>query len=103
MRFNDQNFDDEVLSSSQPVLVDFYADWCGPCQVQAPIVEALKSDFKGKVKIGMLDVDSNQIIASNYQVMSIPTIIIFKDGSPVERLVGLQQKNILTEKLNNLV
>lgn len=103
MEFTDQNFQAEVTKSSQPVLVDFYAEWCGPCQIQGPIVEELEKEYAGKVKIGKLDVDANQETASAFQVMSIPTLILFKDGNPVERLTGLQQKNDLAEKINGLL
>ena len=103
MEFNDQNFQDEVIKSDQAVLVDFYAEWCGPCQIQGPIVEELAKEYAGKAKIGQLDVDANQATASAFQVMSIPTLILFKNGAPAERFVGLQQKNVLAEKINSLL
>jgi len=103
MEFNDQNFQDEVIKSDQAVLVDFYAEWCGPCQIQGPIVEELAKEYAGKAKIGQLDVDANQATASAFQVMSIPTLILFKNGVPTERFVGLQQKNVLAEKINSLL
>ncbi|HNP75566.1 MAG TPA: thioredoxin [bacterium] len=99
----DDNFDKEVLGSSQPVLVDFFADWCGPCKMQAPIIEQLAEEINDKAKIGKLDVDANPAIAQKYEVMSIPTLIIFKDGQVVERLTGLQSKDILWEKFNSLI
>lgn len=97
--FTDGNFEQEVLNSDIPVLVDFYADWCGPCKMIAPIVEALAKEYDGKVKIGKLDVDSNGAIAQKYKVMSIPTIIIFKDGKAVDTLVGAVPKQQLEAKL----
>jgi len=103
MEFTDQNFQEEVANNKGVVLVDFYAEWCGPCQVQGPIVEELEKEYAGKIKIGKLDVDAAQETASAFQVMSIPTLILFKDGNPVERLTGLQQKNTLTEKINSLL
>jgi len=103
MEFTDQNFQAEVIKSDQVVLVDFYAEWCGPCQIQGPIVEELEKEYAGKAKIGKLDVDSNQEIASAFQVMSIPTLILFKDGMPVEKFTGLQQKNDLADKINSLL
>jgi len=98
----DQNFDQEVLKSDKPVLVDFYATWCGPCQLQTPIIEDLAKEFQSKVKFGILDVDENSNTASQYQIFSIPTLIIFHHGQIVERLTGLQQKQILKEKLEKL-
>lgn len=99
----DSNFEQEVIKSSQPVLVDFFADWCGPCKMQAPIIEQLAEEVDDKAKIGKLDVDANPATAQKYEVMSIPTLIIFKGGQPVERLTGLQSKDILLEKLNSLI
>lgn len=86
--FNDQNFAEEVIKSDKPVMVDFWATWCGPCQMAGPVVDALADDYKGKVKIGKLDVDANQTTAGQYGVMSIPTVILFKDGKEVARKVG---------------
>jgi len=103
LTFTDQNFEHEVLKSPLPVLVDFYAVWCGPCQMQKPIIDELAEKYKEKIKIGVLDVDQAQTTASQYQVSSIPTLIIFKDGQEVERLMGLQSMPILKEKLNNLL
>ncbi len=103
MELNDNNFEQEVLKSDQPVLVDFFAEWCGPCKMQAPIIDELEKEYKGKAKIYKLDVDKAQETASKYQVMSIPTIVIFKDGKEVERLMGLQQKPALTGKLDGLI
>lgn len=86
--FTDQNFADEVIKSDKPVMVDFWATWCGPCQMAGPVVDALADDYKGKIKIGKLDVDSNQGVAGQFGVMSIPTVILFKDGKEVARKVG---------------
>ncbi|MBN1779307.1 MAG: thioredoxin [Candidatus Buchananbacteria bacterium] len=103
LKFDDQNFNQEVLSGGV-ALVDFYADWCGPCRMQGPIVEKLAEEYKDKdVKIGKLDVDNSPMTAQKYQVMSIPTIIIFKDGNPAETLVGVQDKNVLAQKLDSLM
>ncbi|MCX6785232.1 MAG: thioredoxin [Candidatus Komeilibacteria bacterium] len=103
MELNDQNFKQEALNSAQPVLVDFFAEWCGPCKMQAPIIEELEKEYQGKIKIFPLDVDKNQQTAGSYQVMSIPTMILFKGGKEVERLMGLQNKGVLKEKLENLL
>lgn len=96
----DQNFEEEVLKSDQPVLVDFWAPWCGPCQMQGPVVEEIAKEFSGKAKVGKLNVDENQAIASRYGIMSIPTLAIFKNGEVVEQMIGLQSKEVLADKLN---
>jgi thioredoxin 1 len=86
--FTDQNFDEEVLKSNDPVMVDFWATWCGPCVLAGPVVDQLATDYAGKITIGKLDVDANQGVAQKYGVMSIPTVILFKDGKEVARKVG---------------
>jgi len=88
----DTNFQSEVLSSEQPVLVDFWAEWCGPCKMVAPIVEEIASEQNGKLKVVKVDVDENPQTASQYGVMSIPTLMVFKGGQAVERLVGYMPK-----------
>jgi len=89
------NFNDEVLKSAQPVLIDFWAPWCGPCRMIAPIVEQMAGELAGRLKVGKLNVDENGAIASQYGVMSIPTLMVFKNGEPVERVVGLRSKKDL--------
>ena len=86
--FTDGNFDTEVLKADQPTLVDFWAVWCGPCRAVAPIVDALATQYEGKVKIGKVDVDHNQGIAVRYGIKSIPTLLLFKGGQVVEQLTG---------------
>ena len=88
IEFTDGNFDAEVLKCDQPTLVDFWATWCAPCRAIAPVVEALAAQYKGQVKIGKLDVDHNQKVASQFGVRSIPTLLLFKGGKVVEQLVG---------------
>ena len=102
INFTDQNFEEEVLKSDKPVLVDFFAVWCGPCQMMAPIIEELAKDMGDKAKVGKLDVDANQETAGKYNVSSIPTLIFFKDGQEVERVMGVQSKEELEKKLDTL-
>lgn len=98
IKFDSENFEKEVLKSEKPVLVDFYADWCGPCNAMAPVIEELATELDGKAKVGKINVDDNPDIAVEYNVMSIPTLIIFKNGKEEKRLVGLRDK----EELLNL-
>ncbi len=86
--FSDANFADEVVNAKGTVMVDFWATWCGPCVMAGPVVDAMADDYKGKVKIGKLDVDANQETAAKFNVMSIPTVILFKDGKEIARKVG---------------
>ena len=103
VHFTDDNFQSDVLKSKLPVLVDFYATWCGPCQMQAPIVEELATEYNGKVMIGKLDVDEANETASKYQILSIPTLMIFKGGRPVSQMVGIQNKSTLMTMINELI
>ena len=98
----DANFQQEVLDSDVPVLIDFWAEWCGPCRMIAPTIEQLAVEFEGKAKIGKVDVDTNPQISMNYGVRSIPTLLFFKDGQVVDQLVGAAPKNVLADKLVNL-
>ena len=98
IKLSSENFKKEVLKSEKPVLVDFYADWCGPCNAMAPVIEELATELDGKAKVGKINVDENSDIAVEYNVMSIPTLIIFKNGKEEKRLVGLRDK----EELLNL-
>lgn len=96
----DANFNEVLLKSEKPVLVDFWAEWCGPCRMLSPVVEELSKEYEGKAVIGKLNVDDNPATAEKYGIMSIPTLLIFKNGKIVEKQVGLVQKNILASKLN---
>ena len=90
--FTDGNFEQDVLKAGSPVLVDFWAEWCGPCKRLAPTVDALAADYKGKVVVGKLNVDENQAIAERYQIRGIPTLLLFKGGKVVEQMVGARSK-----------
>lgn len=100
--FSEADFDAKVLKSSTPALVDFYADWCGPCRVMAPVIDELAAELAGKVLVGKVDVDANQQLAERYQVMSIPTLVVFKGGQVVDRLSGVQPKGALLARLKEL-
>lgn len=98
----DQNFQDEVLKSDKPVLVDFWAPWCTPCKIVGPIVDELAKEYEGKIKVGKMNVDEHQT-AGNYGIMSIPTLLIFKNGQPVESVVGAQSKDTIKQKLDSVL
>ncbi len=99
LEITDANFDQEVLKSDLPVLIDFWAVWCGPCKMIAPIVAELATEFDGKIKVGKLDVDNNQQVSIKYGIRSIPTLLIFRDGKIVDQIVGAVPKASIIEKL----
>ena len=101
--FNDANFDSEVKQSDQPVLVDFGAEWCGPCRALAPIVQELAQEFNGRLKVGTVDIDHSRGVASQFGIMSVPTIIFFKGGEVVDKVVGLRPKAELKAKIESLI
>jgi thioredoxin 1 len=100
VEITDDNFEAEVTKSDKPVLIDFWAVWCGPCKLIAPIVEELAGEYDGKVKIGKLDVDSNQQTSIKFGVRSIPTLLLFKGGNLKETIIGAVPKSKIVEKLN---
>ncbi len=100
---NDTQFEETVLKSDKPVLVDFWAPWCRPCLMMAPVIDALAEEYQGKVNFTKLDVDQNPKTASRYQVMSIPTILIFKKGEPVGHMVGYKPKEEMKKELDNVL
>lgn len=99
----DTNFDAEVLQSKIPVLVDFWAVWCGPCQMQNPILEEIAHEYEGKAKIAKVNVDENPQTAGKYGIMSIPTLMLFNNGQLVKQMVGVQGKDTLVEEFNLLI
>lgn len=96
----EKNFDSEVVKSSIPVLVDFWAQWCGPCRMISPIVDEIAEELKGQLKVVKANVDEAQDLAGRFHIMSIPTLLIFKAGKPVEQIVGAMSKDQLLEKIN---
>ena len=99
LKFSDQNFEQEVLKSEKPVLVDFWAEWCAPCRMIAPAVEAGAGEYADRAKVGKLNVDENQSVTSRYNIRSIPTLLVFKNGEIKEQLVGATSKDTLARLL----
>lgn len=103
LEFNDGNFDELALNSDKPVMVDFWAEWCGPCRMVGPIVEEISSEYDGKAVVGKVNVDHNPDISAKFGIRNIPTIIFIKNGELVDKSVGAVPKNVLTEKIDNLL
>ena len=103
LEITDANFDELVLKSDKPVMVDFCAEWCGPCRMLGPIIEEVSKDYEGKAIVGKLDVDSNQEFAAKFGVRNIPTVLVFKNGELVNRQVGVSPKNVYTESIDALL
>jgi len=103
MTLTDQIWDNEVLNSDLPVIVDFWAEWCAPCLMIAPLVEQIGEEFEGKIKVGRLNVDENQVTAGKYRVMAIPTLLFFNGGKLADRVVGVVPKKILVEKIEKIL
>ncbi|MDE0890181.1 MAG: thioredoxin [Phycisphaerales bacterium] len=98
--FTDANFATEAMQSSQPIVVDFWAEWCAPCRALAPVIDELAADFEGTAKIGKLDIDSNKEVALQFSIMSIPTVVILKDGKLVKKFTGIAKKEDLAAAIN---
>ena len=103
IEITDANFEEQVLKSDKPVMVDFWAEWCGPCRMVGPIIEDISKEYEDKAVVGKLDVDANQEFAAKYGVRNIPTVLIFKDGEIVGRQVGVAPKNAYTEALDQVL
>jgi thioredoxin 1 len=100
LTLTDQTFDEEIKSSGEPVLVDFWAEWCGPCKMVAPVLDEIVSESDGKLRLGKINIDDNMELARRFDVMSIPTMILFKDGEPQVRIVGARGKGQLLQEIN---
>lgn len=100
--FTDQNFEAEVLKSDQPVLVDFWAEWCMPCRMLTPTIEKIARDYSGKVKVGKLDTDANRDVAIKYSISAIPTVILFRNGQVAQKFVGLRQERDFKEAIDSV-
>lgn len=103
VEFTDENFESEVIKSDKPVLVDFWAEWCAPCHMVSPIVEEVGRDYADKLKVGKLNVDQNSKTAAHYGIMSIPSLLIFKEGKVVDQIIGAVPKNHLKEKVDRIL
>ena len=100
VKLTSENFESEVLNSNDTVLVDFYADWCGPCKMLAPIIEEIEIEYRGRIKVGKINVDDEKELANRYQIVSIPTLLLFKQGKIVKTSVGFRSKSELEEMLH---
>ena len=103
VEFTEQNFDQEVTKSSTPVLVDLWAAWCGPCRILAPVVEELAGKYQGKLKVGKLNVDDHPQVAGRFRIMNIPTLLFFKGGQEVDRIVGVVPKEELSRRVERVI
>ena len=103
LEITDSNFEETVLKSDKPVLVDFWAAWCGPCRMVGPIIDELREEYEGKAVVGKVDIDSNQQYAAQFGVRNIPTVLVFKNGELVDRKVGVSSKNDYAQALDNLI
>ena len=103
LELNDSIFEEKVLKSDKPVLVDFWAEWCGPCRMVGPIIDELSEEYEGKAVVGKVDIDSNQQYAAQFGVRNIPTVLVFKNGELVDRKVGVSSKNDYAKALDSLI
>ena len=103
LEITDSNFEETVLKSDKPVLVDFWAAWCGPCRMVGPIIDELSEEYEGKAVVGKVDIDSNQQYAAQFGVRNIPTVLVFKNGELIDRKVGVSSKNDYAQALDSLI
>jgi len=103
LTLNDQNFEQEVLQSQQPVLVDFWAEWCSPCRAIAPVIDEIAADFENAITVGKVDVDVNNTLAEQYGIQSIPTLLFFQNGKEAGRIIGVTNKDEITVKIQSLL
>ena len=103
IHFSDADFEEKVLKSDRPVLVDFFASWCGPCQMMSPIIDKLATDYEGKVTIGKLDIEANEEVPNKYMIQNIPTLILFKSGEVVDKLMGYKSEEDLKKYLDDFL
>lgn len=103
LNINEQNFEKEITQSDVPVLLDFWAPWCGPCKMLSPIVDELSKEYEGKVKVCKVNTDENMSLSSQFQITSIPCLIIFKDGKPIRKIVGFKPKNDIKRDLDEII
>lgn len=101
-KFTKENFQEEVLDAKQPVLVDMFATWCGPCKMMSPVIEELAEEYEGQVKVGKVDIDADSELAAQYGIMSVPTFLIFKDGQISDKIIGAVPKEILKEAIDKV-
>ena len=99
----DDNFENEVVKCKQPVMIDFWAEWCGPCKMIAPTIDEISKEYSGKIKVGKVNVDENPGISGKFGIRSIPTLIFFKDGAIVEQMIGVQPKGSIKSKIDELI
>ena len=100
---NEQSWKDEVTNSELPVVVDFWAEWCAPCRMMAPVLEEISKEYEGKIKVGKLNVDENPTVAGEYRIMGIPTLLFFRSGKPVNKIVGVVPKKALQDKIETIL
>ncbi len=103
VELTDDNFKNEVTENKEVILVDFWAPWCGPCLILSPVIEEIAKEYQDKIKIGKLNVDKSEKVASEYNIMSIPTLIIFKDGKPVDQMVGITSKETIKTRIDKAI
>jgi thioredoxin 1 len=103
LEFNESNFEREVIKSSVPVLIDFWAAWCAPCRLISPVVDEIAGELKGTMKVGKVDVDNNPEIASRFSILNIPTLLLFKDGEEASRIIGVNTKEAILTKIKGVI